>query len=673
MDQAKALKAQLKDLLAQWCMADNKRKFYGVNAPQAKSVLDDIVNSFNLVITKAKKISFIRKDSDLELLVGDEAFLANSLQTDSLVAVIVESLQKAQVNSVTFFDRISVDDLDVLFTGLSKPQEELEKQGALSGFLKDNNISSIEVDLMHFELLKDGQAIGQAGRSGGDLNQILGEMDSMVIDPNKKISKKVSEGESSFAWQNYMQGGLSQESFSNFYKGLIESGKGDLSQISNSLKDIAGKQKDIESFLAEIEKKLLELGFEENQINEIKKDLKSKKQVTVSEVELDRLRKIEKDFQNSLEERVDNALKEVKRVNQKLTDEKERIRSILTQNSQGVIVVDKQGKVLSLNSFAEKAIGYSLKDSQKKDIKDLIKEGRAVSITDNWQEETDDFIPKMIKMLSTDNEAQDIISQSSAVIENEDGKAIGTVASLHNISELQQMKRRRNEMVEMLGHDLRAPITAAKQNLAVLMGIKEFTENISDEHKGFLERCKRSVEKMEGMVRTIIDVRQLETGKISLRKEDINLVKLVSDATESLETWAKDKGIELKFEKSDPVFVNADQERIYQVVINLITNAIKFTPDKGRIDVKVSLEKQDLDSFVTVSVSDTGVGIKEVDIGRIFNKYEQITIKVPTGQGGLGLGLAICKSIIELHKGKIWVESSEGKGSTFSFKIPCNG
>jgi len=116
--------------------------------------------------------------------------------------------------------------------------------------------------------------------------------------------------------------------------------------------------------------------------------------------------------------------------------------------------------------------------------------------------------------------------------------------------------------------------------------------------------------------------------------------------------------------------LNCDPERIYQVLTNLISNALKFTPDNGQINVRGKTLEIDEDTFLKVSVTDSGLGIAEEDLERIFNKYEQVSLKQPKGVNGLGLGLSVCKAIIEMHNDHIWAESTAGQGCTLSFQIP---
>ena len=143
-------------------------------------------------------------------------------------------------------------------------------------------------------------------------------------------------------------------------------------------------------------------------------------------------------------------------------------------------------------------------------------------------------------------------------------------------------------------------------------------DSIGDQQKQFLSTCKRNIEKMEKLVSTIMDIKQLEAGKIILNKETVNMTELLKDSVDSLKQWAQDKKINLVAEipALDPIDI--DPNRIYQVITNLVSNALKFTPADGKVEVRVKKGEGPLAEFLKISVTDTGIGIREKDLDRIF-------------------------------------------------------
>ena len=229
----------------------------------------------------------------------------------------------------------------------------------------------------------------------------------------------------------------------------------------------------------------------------------------------------------------------------------------------------------------------------------------------------------------------------------------------------------KNDILDVLGHDLRAPLNIVKQNIDLIADFINQPETLPvEEQAEFMEACKRHIGRMEKMINMILDVRQLETGKVVLKTEPIQIHRIIEDASHSLDTWAADKKISIEIKPGPATELNCDPERIYQVITNLVSNALKFTPEGGQIRVTGRTVETDFGSSYEVSVTDSGIGIHPEDLKRIFNKYEQVSLNRPKGVSGLGLGLSTCKTIIELHQGQIWADSVMGESSTFTFRLP---
>ncbi|MBN2119522.1 MAG: PAS domain-containing protein [Candidatus Omnitrophica bacterium] len=676
MEKLSDLKKKISQLFSKWLVVEGNRRLYGPGMPQVKSAMVDLIKAFEEVLTLIEEFSIIKKKDDIEIKVEESNISGKALQSKSVIADIADILGKLHVDSISFKKGLSGEDLDVLFSGFSMSGEDLSQQEGLKGFLENKKVAHIQVDQYSFKLLKEGETVGgEPGKTGlgGETGTGGGPGDGLGEGAEAGVSI-ISKKEASSLWKNYIEGNMTKWDFIGGSGELIESTRQDPKELVKVLKRVVKKQKKLEAFLADLEQKLSDLGFTAQEKNDIKQELEktaySPKKVTIAEDELARLKKLDKDFQKTLEERIESSLKEVKKLNTKLAEEKERINSILRQSGQGVIVIDKQGKILSLNSSAEKILGVHVKDGQNKDLKDMVRSEQVLSITTDWHKETDDFTPTKVEVIASDDKARDAIAESAAVIENEDGKAIGMVSSLPSSVAMQELEKRRGEIMDVLGHDLRAPICAAKQSLSVLSVAKDFVEGLDGQQKELMMICRRNIEKMEKLVNTIMDVRQLETGKIILRREKIDIANLVEDSVNLLKGWACDKKIELTADIEKTPEITADSERLYQVISNLIGNALKFTPEGGQVKVALKTEGTDPDKVARISVIDSGIGIKKEDLERIFNKYEQVSLRAPKGESGLGLGLSICKAVVELHNGKIWAESEEGKGSVFTFVLP---
>jgi signal transduction histidine kinase/DNA-binding response OmpR family regulator len=232
--------------------------------------------------------------------------------------------------------------------------------------------------------------------------------------------------------------------------------------------------------------------------------------------------------------------------------------------------------------------------------------------------------------------------------------------------ELERANKMQADFSAMIAHDLRSP-------LMNIMGVAEVMVdgmfgNVTEEQKKWLLRIQASGRSLVELVSDFLDVSKLESGYVDVNKEAVNLAAVIDKNIESHRVLALDKKISLN-EMIDPCLpsIHADPGRLDQVLSNLISNAIKFTGEEGDVEVGAAPASATL---VSVWVKDNGVGIPSGDIGQLFEKYRQAGNVRHSNQKGTGLGLVICKMIVEAHGGKIWVESTEGSGSTFFFSLP---
>ena len=251
-------------------------------------------------------------------------------------------------------------------------------------------------------------------------------------------------------------------------------------------------------------------------------------------------------------------------------------------------------------------------------------------------------------------------------------------------TKLEKLERLKSEFISIVSHELRTPLTAIKNSLEICLSGK--AGDVSSIMDKFLNMAARNVTRLSGIINDLLDLSKVEAGKMDFKFEKASINSPVEFIKNTFENVAKEKNIELVFDKDDSVCdTYIDNQRIEQVVSNLISNAIKFTNDGGRITVKTENIKQSdidktklfdiekpvfYDSYVKVSVSDSGIGIAHEDLKKVFDQFQQIENSLNRKNGGTGLGLPIAKQLIEAHKGFIWVESELNRGTTFSFVIP---
>lgn len=232
------------------------------------------------------------------------------------------------------------------------------------------------------------------------------------------------------------------------------------------------------------------------------------------------------------------------------------------------------------------------------------------------------------------------------------------------IDELIKLENFRKEFVADVSHELKTPIFAAQGFVHTLLDGAVNDKNVRNK---FLKKAARSLDGLDALVQDLLTLSQIETGDIKMRFEQIDLYRICNDVIDQFEEKAEKKKINLRLRTDQhKVMVFADRQRITQVITNFISNALNYTPEGGEVTVHFDISKKNVTTFVT----DTGEGIPAGHLDRIFERFYRVDKSRSREKGGTGLGLAIVKHILEGHGSKAEVESSPGKGSTFSFRLP---
>ncbi|HEY9788484.1 MAG TPA: ATP-binding protein [Candidatus Obscuribacterales bacterium] len=238
----------------------------------------------------------------------------------------------------------------------------------------------------------------------------------------------------------------------------------------------------------------------------------------------------------------------------------------------------------------------------------------------------------------------------------------------HDISERKILDQMKADFVSMISHDLRTPLTGMNAFLDTLTAGAYGALN--DKGAKASERVKSSLVRLVNLVNDLLDIEKMEAGKMEMRFASVAVEAIVEGALDMVRGFAEQQKVSWHVEPGPDIELMADGDRMVQVVQNLLANAIKFSPQGGMVTVSWEVERAS--DSVLIKVSDQGRGIHESEREAIFDRFRQAKSKPDTPKGGTGLGLAICKAIVEAHHGEIGVESQEGKGSTFWFRLPCN-
>ena len=348
------------------------------------------------------------------------------------------------------------------------------------------------------------------------------------------------------------------------------------------------------------------------------------------------------------------------------------LEAVVREMQIGVLIIDAQKKLLYANPFFEKTF-YTAEDLEGKNFSDVVKD-KAVT----------EVIEKMLK--SKEEEPQEIAVEGKGgrffevrfvpfYLEQGNHVAVNLTPTLsarskvligffHDVTEEKRVEAIKRDFVANVSHELRTPLASIKGYAETLLdGALDDKATL----KNFLTIIDRHANRMTALIEDLLTLSMLESHQMPLSLKPLDIKGLISSIVQGFEKQAKDKGIELIINVNGKIpKVTGDKDRLEQVIVNLVDNAIKYTI-KGTVKVSAA---ETADNMLRVDVEDTGIGIPEKDIPRIFERFYRVDKGRSRELGGTGLGLAIVKHIIQGHNGKIWIKSTLGKGSIFSFVIP---
>ena len=357
-----------------------------------------------------------------------------------------------------------------------------------------------------------------------------------------------------------------------------------------------------------------------------------------------------------------NDLSEVIRLTQEnLEQESKRLHSILSYMTDGVLATNRRGKITMINDMAKKQLGVQKEDVLNKSILELLK------IEDEF--ELRDLITQIPELMidSQDGNGEYLsLRVRFALIRRESGFISGLVAVLHDTTEQEKEERERRLFVSNVSHELRTPLTSVKSYLEAL-DEGALSEPVAPDF------IKVSLDETNRMMRMVTDLLHLSRIDNATSHLDVEMINFTAFITFILNRFDKMRGPdeEKKYDlvRDYPitsVWIEIDTDKMTQVIDNILNNAIKYSPDGGKITVTMKTT----DDQMILSISDQGLGIPKQDLPRIFDRFYRVDRARSRAQGGTGLGLAIAKEIVKQHEGFIWAKSEYGKGSTFTIVLP---
>jgi PAS domain S-box-containing protein len=330
------------------------------------------------------------------------------------------------------------------------------------------------------------------------------------------------------------------------------------------------------------------------------------------------------------------------------------LEAILNSTPDPVLVTDAANRLILANPAASNAFGLTVQKAERPDI-DQVTQVRALN--------------ELLTSSSTERRSAEVrmpdgriyLAMASAM--TAEGRTVGRVCILRDITQLKEIDTLKSDFVSTVSHDLRSPLTLMRGYASML----EMAGDLNEQQKNYARMIVQGVDNMAKLVNNLLDLGRIDFG-VGLQVESIPVLDIVERVTGSLQMQAVQKNISLGVEipRDLPHAVEADQALLNQALYNLVENALKYTGEAGIVTIRL----QPTDSLLTFAVEDSGIGIPEADRPRLFEKFYRGTNREALAQRGTGLGLAIVKSIAERHRGKTWVESEVGKGSTFYLQIP---
>ncbi|MDU2138698.1 MAG: cell wall metabolism sensor histidine kinase VicK [Streptococcus mitis] len=357
-----------------------------------------------------------------------------------------------------------------------------------------------------------------------------------------------------------------------------------------------------------------------------------------------------------------NDLSEVIRLTQEnLEQESKRLHSILSYMTDGVLATNRRGKITMINDMAKKQLGVQKEEVLNKSILELLKIEDEYELRDLITQ-----VPELMIDSQDDNGEYLSLRVRFALVRRESGFISGLVAVLHDTTEQEKEERERRLFVSNVSHELRTPLTSVKSYLEAL-DEGALSEPVAPDF------IKVSLDETNRMMRMVTDLLHLSRIDNATSHLDVELINFTAFITFILNRFDQIRGQdeEKKYElvRDYPitsVWIEIDTDKMTQVIDNILNNAIKYSPDGGKITVTMKTT----DDQMILSISDQGLGIPKQDLPLIFDRFYRVDRARSRAQGGTGLGLAIAKEIIKQHKGFIWAKSEYGKGSTFTIVLP---
>ncbi len=357
------------------------------------------------------------------------------------------------------------------------------------------------------------------------------------------------------------------------------------------------------------------------------------------------------------------------RLYQTTLDDKTKIEAIINSLTDGLAVIDAQASLVLANPSVSNFLDLRPEDYGNNFPRLIERCGDGAEFKEASLEEALELVLKRGESCKNEmivgSNPRTVFQVFWVPLQDAAGKVAGAVILLHDITDFVELDRMKSDFISLVSHELKTPLTLIKGFVRLLAA--ERLGPITEKQQYYLEIVQNQTDSLTALINDLLDLSKIESGIIEIRREAVSLAEVVERVWQQLEGLAAEKEISLEVEVP-PDFppVSGDAGRLGQVFMNLIHNAVKFTPPRGKVWIKAGV----LGDACLVRVIDTGIGISQQDLPKVFDKFYQVDSSATRQQGGSGLGLSISRQMVVAQGGDMWVESTKGEGTTFSFTIP---
>lgn len=352
----------------------------------------------------------------------------------------------------------------------------------------------------------------------------------------------------------------------------------------------------------------------------------------------------------------------------RITEDESRLKSVLENMMSGVLMIDREERIVLMNRSAEDFLGFTSDELLGKKFDEAKQQFELTKLIRECIDAREHISDEMIFYFPEERILEVNVTPMSQTGE----EWAGVLIVLHNITAVRRLERMRSEFVANVSHELKTPITAVKGFAETLLAGALDDKEIA---KSFLQIIFDESERLNRLIGDILELSKIESKRIPLQFSPVEMRSLVERSLEIMRPEALKKHIMLDMQVEEDIYIEADEDRLRQILINLLSNGISYTPEGGKVKVRVEALHSPADrdndyERLRLTISDSGIGIPKKDLPRIFERFYRVDKARSRVSGGTGLGLSIVKHLVDLHKGTIQVESEVGIGTKFIIDLP---